>query len=146
MFDQPFSTLERLWLLGIRLVWEHRERNDAAVRLVDRLFAQGDVQPCGRHILRMLTLLELNGADHLYIEHYDEPGVTGDERDLLRALKACYLDDTLAAEAELGALLPPGRTDAVIGIMQSIATPGARTLKTAVREPLLRPLSTAACH
>ena len=146
MFDQPFSTLERLWLLGIRLVWEHRERNDEAVRLVDRLFTQGDVHPCGRHILRMLTMLELNGADHLYVEHYDETGVTGDERDLLRALRACYLDDTLAAEAELGALLPPGRTDAIIGIMQSIADPRARQPRTVVRDAILPPLSTAACH
>ena len=146
MFDQPFSTVERLWLLGIRLAWAYRERNEAAARLIDRLLAQGGARPCGREMLRMLTMLELNGADHLYIEHYDEPGVTGDERDLLRALKACYLDDTLAAEIELGALLPPGRTEAVIGIMQTIAAPASRHRAAAVREPMSPPLSTAACH
>jgi len=94
----------------------------------------------------LLVGLENAGADHLYIERYDAPGLTGDERDLLGALKASYLDEPLEAEAALGALLPPGRTDAVMGIVESITGSHATLLRTRATGALLSELRPAACH
>jgi len=119
MFEYQFSKIERIWLLGVRLVWAH-QRNPGVVPLVDRLYMEAGMTPCGAKLRALLIGLQRAGADHLYIERYDAPGLTGDERDLLGALKASYLDEPLEAEAALGALLPPGRTDAVMGIVESI--------------------------
>lgn len=119
MFEYQFSKIERIWLLGLRLVWAHQE-NPGIVALVDRLYMETGMTPCGARLRALLIGLQRAGADHLYIERYDTPGLTGDERDLLGALKASYLDEPLVAEAALGALLPPGRTDAVIGIVEAI--------------------------
>jgi|GEM_PF-6111955 len=63
------------------------------------------MRPCATPMLQLLEQLELGGADHLYIERFDQPGVTGDARDLLAALRACWLDDPLAAEHSLASKL-----------------------------------------
>jgi len=120
MYEYRFSKIERFWLLGLRLIWAYRDNPAAAIRLADRLYAQSGLAPCGAQLRALLTGLQNAGADHLYIERYDQPGLTGDERDLLCALKASYLDEPLEAEAALGALLPPGCTDTVMGIVESI--------------------------
>jgi len=119
MFEYQFSKIERVWLLGLRLIWAH-QGNPGIAPLVDRLYVEAGMVPCGEKLRALLIGMQRAGADHLYIEHYEAPGLTGDERDLLGALKASYLDEPLEAEAALGALLPPGRTDAVMGIVESI--------------------------
>lgn len=145
MFEYQFSKIERVWLLGLRLVWAHRE-NSGVVALVDRLYRDAGMTPCGAKLRALLMGLQRVGADHLYIERYDAPGLTGDERDLLGALKASYLNEPLEAEAALGALVPPGRTDAVMRIVVSIAAPTNRVAAMTRLEPATFGLSTAACH
>lgn len=132
MYEYRFSKIERFWLLGLRLAWAHRDNARAAIRLIDGLFAQAGMACCGAQLRALLIGMQSAGADHLYIERYDQPGLTGDERDLLCALKASYLDEPLEAEAALGALLPPGRTDAVMGIVESITGGHAAVQRTRV--------------
>ena len=86
------------------------------------------------------------GADHLYIERYDTQGLTGDERDLLAALTASYLDKPLEAEAALGALLPPGETETVMGLIESITGGMTALQKMRVAGALPEGMPTAACH
>jgi len=145
MFEYQFSKIERVWLLGLRLVWAHRG-NPGVIALVDRLYVEAGMTPCGARLRALLLGLENAGADHLYIERYDAPGLTGDERDLLGALKASYLDEPLEAEAALGALLPPGRTDAVMGIVESITGSHATLQLGPVRETGMFGFSTAVAH
>jgi len=145
MFEYQFSKIERVWLLGLRLIWAH-QGNPGIVALVDRLYGEADMAPCGARLRALLLGLENAGADHLYIERYDAPGLTGDERDLLGALKASYLDEPLEAEAALGALLPPGRTDAVMGIVESITGQKSRSQLGPVRETGMFGFSTAVAH
>ncbi|MDT8450787.1 MAG: hypothetical protein RQ847_11520 [Wenzhouxiangellaceae bacterium] len=136
MFQQPLSRRERWWLLALRLVWQYRERGRAAVRLVDRLGAQAGFEPNAARWFALIQALERAGADHLYVERFDRTGVTGDERDLLAALKHCRLDDPLEAEYALGALVPPGRGGEVLVIMARIAgRPEARAITWRRREP-----------
>ncbi|MEX2500240.1 MAG: hypothetical protein WD397_15335 [Wenzhouxiangellaceae bacterium] len=145
MFEYQFSKIERVWLLGLRLVWAH-DGSEAVVALVDRLYMEVGMTPCGAKLRALLIGLQRAGADHLYIERYDTPGLTGDERDLLAALKASYLDEPLEAETALGALLPPGRTDAVMGIVESI-TGSHVTLQRRSADALHLPaMRSAACH
>jgi len=145
MFEYQFSKIERVWLLGLRLVWAHRA-NPGVVALVDRLYTEAGMTACGAELRALLVGLENAGADHLYIERYDAPGLTGDERDLLGALKASYLDEPLEAEAALGALLPPGKTDAVMGIVESITGQKSRSQLGPVRETGMFGFSTAIAH
>ena len=121
MFNHSFSALERLWLLALRLIHTYRDQPREAASLVDRLFADCGAAPVGHAALNLFESLSRAGADHLYLEHYDTPGVTGDERDLLAALRACYLDDLLAAEQALSALLPPGVADPVLISLRRMA-------------------------
>lgn len=145
MFEYQFSKIERIWLLGLRLVWAHDgDRN--VVRLVDRLYADAGLAPCAAKLSALLDGLQRAGADHLYIERYDAPGLTGDERDLLGALKASYLDEPLDAEAALGALLPPGRTDAVLGIVEAITGSHGSRHRSRVAALLLPEMQPALCH
>lgn len=146
MFKYRFSRIERWWLLALRLAWQYRSRGAEAARLIDRLMSQAGIAPCARELLGLLAALEERGADHLYIERFDQPGVTGDERDLIRALTCCYLDDPLAAESHLGALLPPGRTVEVIALLQSVARPDRSMRAPAPSALQPRFLSPAACH
>jgi len=145
MFEYQFSKLERVWLLGLRLVWAHQD-NSGVVALVDRLYIDAGMTPCGAKLRALLTALQRAGADHLYIERYDAPGLTGDERDLLGALKSSYLDEPLEAEAALGALLPPGRTDAVMGIVEAIAGSHATLQRKRAAGIVLPDMQPAACH
>ena len=145
MFEYQFSKIERVWLLGLRLVWGHQD-NPGIVSLVDRLYGEAGLTPCGAKLRALLIGLQRAGADHLYIERYDAPGLTGDERDLLGALKASYLDEPLEAEAALGALLPPGKTDAVMGIVESITGQKSRSQLGHVRETGMFGFSTAVAH
>ncbi|MCA1778578.1 MAG: hypothetical protein LC637_04125 [Xanthomonadaceae bacterium] len=126
MFNYQFSRLERWWILGLRLAWQYRRRPRAIARLIDRIFDQAGLEPCGNHMVGLLTSLEHEGASHLYLERFDQPGLTGDERDLLLGLNACYRDDLLAAENALSALLPPDHGDAPLRILQTIARPKSR--------------------
>jgi len=123
MFNYQFSRLERWWMLGLRLAWQYRERPAAIARLIDRLFDQAGLRPCGTYLVGLLASLEREGATHLYLERFDQPGLTGDERDLLAGLNACYRDDLLAAETALSALLPPDHGDAPLRMLQKIARP-----------------------
>ncbi|MGM0658991.1 MAG: hypothetical protein ACQET0_10490 [Pseudomonadota bacterium] len=145
MFEHQFSKMERVWLLGLRLVWSHRD-NPGIVALVDRLYMEAGVEPCGAGLRDLLAGLQRAGADHLYIERYDAPGLTGDERDLLAALKASYLDQPLEAEAALGAVLPPGRTDAVMGVIESITGGLAAVQRMRVTGTWPGAMESAACH
>ena len=145
MFEYQFSKIERVWLLGLRLIWAH-QGNPGIVALMDRLYGEADMAPCGARLRALLLGLENAGADHLYIERYDAPGLTGDERDLLGALKASYLDEPLEAEAALGALLPPGRTDAVMGIVESITGSHATLQRDRAAGMVLPEMQPAACH
>ncbi|MBS3744519.1 MAG: hypothetical protein KGY48_09240 [Wenzhouxiangellaceae bacterium] len=145
MFEHQFSKMERVWLLGLRLVWAHWQ-NPGIVALVDRLYMEAGVEPCGTGLKALLAGLKHAGADHLYIERYDAPGLTGDERDLLAALKASYLDQPLEAEAALGAVLPPGRTDAVMGVIESITGGLAAVQRMRVTGTLPAAMESAACH
>src|SRR6056297_840974 len=145
MFVYQFSKIERIWLLGVRLVWAH-QRNPGVVPLVDRLYMEAGMTPCGAKLRALLIGLQRAGADHLYIERYDAPGLTGDERDLLGALKASFLDEPLEAEAALGALLPPGRTDAVMGIVESITGSHSTLLRKPTDGQHLPFMWSAACH
>lgn len=141
MFHQPLSRREWWWLLALRLVWHYRKNGHggnarAATRLIERLGTQAGFEPHAARWLALLEALERAGADHLYIEQFDRNGVTGDERDLLAALKFCRLDDPLEAEYALGALVPPGRGGEVLVIMARIADrPEARTITWRRREP-----------
>lgn len=145
MFEYQFSKIERVWLLGLRLVWAH-QGNPGIVPLVDRLYVEAGMVPCGAKLRALLIGMQGAGADHLYIERYDAPGLTGDERDLLGALKASYLDEPLEAEAALGALLPPGRTDAVMGIVDSITGSHATLQRKRAAGIQLPDMQPAACH
>lgn len=145
MFEYQFSKIERFWLLGLRLAWAH-PADPGVVTLIDRLYADAGMAPCGARLRALLIGLERAGADHLYIERYDAPGLTGDERDLLSALKASYLDEPLDAEAALGALLPPGKTDAVMGIVESITGSHATLQRNRAAGALLPETQPAGCH
>jgi len=117
MFHFPLSKLEHLWLLALRLVWNHSRQREETTRLVDALWRSTGQAPIAERMFEVFAALERAGAGHLYIEAWDRPGITGDERDLLACLRACYLDDVLAAEQALSALLPPGETAPVIEAM-----------------------------
>lgn len=145
MFSYQFSKIERYWLLGIRLLWQYRGHGRAVTRLVNRLLAQAGLEPRGRDLAALLVTLEAQGADHLYIEQFDQPGLTGDERDILTALRACFLDDPLGAEAALSALLPPGHTEAVIACAQRVAASSSESNEIA-RDAIQHPFFPAACH
>lgn len=145
MYEYQFSKIERVWLLGLRLVWAHAG-NEAVVALVDRLYMEAGMTPCGARLRALLIGLQRAGANHLYIERYDAPGITGDERDLLSALKASYLDEPLEAEAALGALLPPGKTDSVMGIVESIAASHVEPRRRCAGAVHLPAMRSAACH
>lgn len=145
MFEHQFSKMERVWLLGLRLVWAHWE-NPGIVALIDRLYMEVGVEPCGAGLKALLAGLEHAGADHLYIERYDTPGLTGDERDLLAALRASYLDEPLEAEAALGALLPPGRTDAVMGTVESITGSHPKLRRARAAAAWLPEIQPVVCH
>lgn len=146
MFTYRFSRIERWWLLALRLAWQYRSHGAEAARLIDRLMSQAGIAPCARDLLGLLAALEERGADHLYIERFDQPGVTGDERDLIHALSCCYLDDPLGAESHLGALLPPGRTVEVVALLQTVARHGRSMQAPAPSALQPRFLSPAACH
>ncbi|MDT8408921.1 MAG: hypothetical protein RQ741_04920 [Wenzhouxiangellaceae bacterium] len=135
MFEYQCSKLERLWLLGLRLAWQHRARPTAAIVLIDRLFTQAGIEPSGTQIHALLVDLQCADADHLYIERFDRPGLTGDERDLLAAMKACYVDDLFGAEVALSALVPPDLIEAPLQTLLSIASR---------RFPCLRSMATVA--
>jgi len=145
MFEYQFSKIERIWLLGLRLTWAH-QNHPGIVAMVDRLYAEAGMAPCGAKLRALLTGLQRAGADHLYIERYDARGLTGDERDLLGALKSSYLDEPLEAEAALGALLPPGRTDAVMDIIESITGSRATLQRERAMAMLLPEMAPTACH
>ena len=145
MFEYQFSKIERVWLLGIRLIWAH-ESNPGIAALVDRLYGEAGMAPCGEKLRALLIGLQRAGADHLYIERYDAPGLTGDERDLLGALKASYLNEPLEAEAALGALLPPGKTDSVMGIVESITGSHATLQRKRAARAQLPEMQAAGCH
>lgn len=122
MFDLPQSFVERIWLLALRTTWAARSINSrASSRQIDRLANQAGLPPLAQCMRELLTTLEHYGADHLYIEEIGKPGVTGDERDLLCALRAVYRDDALAAENAVSALVPPGHTDRLIEPLRAVA-------------------------
>jgi len=145
MFEHRTSKIERVWLMGIRLVWAHHG-GEAVIALVDRLYMEAGITPCGAKLRDLLRGLRRAGADHLYIERYDTQGLTGDERDLLAALSASYLDKPLEAEAALGALLPPGETETVMGLVESITGGMTALQKMRVAGALPEGLPSAACH
>ncbi len=146
MYPYRFSKVERFWLLGIRLLWQYHDRGHATVQLVDRLLLQAGLEARGRELADLLAELERQGADHLYFERFDRPGLTGDESDLLATLKACYLDDPVGADAALGALLPPGRTAPVVARAQRVAADNRPNPALNAPDALSFPFPAAACH
>lgn len=124
MFHDPLSRLERIWLLALRLSHAWRGRPTIAASTIDRLFAGAAIGHLGSVFGELIDALECAGARHLYIERHDMPGLTGDERDLLTALRHCYVDDLLAAERSLSALLPPGDSGLVLERTRRIAYAG----------------------
>lgn len=115
------SPLQRCWLHGIRLAWQHRGRPDAAIGLIDRLMRGHDLVPAGRSLVALVDTLEAEGARHLYFEQLDTPGLTGDEQDLLDALSCGYRDNLFGSDHALGALLPPDRSDRPLRLVEAIA-------------------------
>jgi len=57
MFEYQFSKIERVWLLGLRLVWAHRG-NPGVIALVDRLYVEAGMTPCGARLRALLLGLE----------------------------------------------------------------------------------------
>ncbi len=134
MFEQPLSRAEHWWLISLRLIWHYRDDSRNIIALVDTLLIRAEMRPCALPMLRLLEQLVRDGADHLYIERFDQPGVTGDERDLLAALKAMCLDDPFAAEHAMGALLPPGGSAAAMRRLHQVAIAGQRQWNCALAE------------
>ncbi|MDT8438642.1 MAG: hypothetical protein RQ729_06505 [Wenzhouxiangellaceae bacterium] len=137
MYELPQGRIERFWLIALRLAWVGRlpGARDPS-RLIDRLMYQSGLPPLAHRMQALLAALESGGANHLYIESFDAPGVTGDERDILTALCAVYRDDLLGAEEAISALVPPDGTAAVIGPLQAISRPHrCRTGPAAIRLP-----------
>jgi len=125
MYEHSLSTVERLWLRALRLVGGASGNLDDAIRRANRLLVASGARPAGRAIGELLDALDAAGAQRLYLETVERPGVTGDERDLLAALGACYMDDPLAAERALGALLPPGTTGRVLPLVEQVSRSAA---------------------
>ncbi len=142
MFHEPLSRVERIWLLALRLSHAWRDRPAMAASMVDRLFAGAAMGPLGTISGDLLKALDAAGARHLYIERHDMPGTTGDERDLLAALRHCYADDLIAAERALCGLLPPGDGSQVLDRTRRIAY-AARAGRTQA-EPSPAPRAAAA--
>jgi len=142
MFHDPLSRIERIWLLALRLSHAWRDRPEMAAITVDRLFAGAAMGRLGSVFSGLLDALDTAGARHLYIERHDMPGTTGDERDLLEALRHCYTDDLIAAERALCGLLPPGDSSEVLDRTRRIAY-AARAGQTQV-EPIPAPRAAAA--
>ena len=115
------SRVERFWLACLRMAWRYRTRPVDAARLLDRWALRCGRTPLGRAAVGLFEALEAEGARYLDIEPLDRPGTTGDERDLLAALRALALGDPLGAEQALGALLPPGSGGATMNRLQAIA-------------------------
>jgi hypothetical protein len=141
MFHDPLSRIERIWLLALRLSHAWRDRPQMAASTVDRLFAGAAMGRLGSVFSDLLEALDTAGARHLYIERHDMPGATGDERDLLTALRHCYTDDLIAAERALCGLLPPGDASQVLDRARRIAY-AARAGRTQA-EPISAPRATA---
>lgn len=146
MFEHPLSRVEHWWLTSLRLVWHYRDDSRNIIVLVDTLLTRAGMRPCALPMLRLLEQLVDDGADHLYIERFDQPGVTGDERDLLAALKAMCLDDPFAAEHAMGALLPPGGSAAAMHRLRQVAAIGRCQRNSTAAELPLMSGSAAAMH
>lgn len=131
MFHDPLSRIERLWLLALRLSHAWRDRPTTAAATVDRLFVPAGMGRLGQQFCELLDALDATGVNHLYIEAHDRRGVTGDERDLLAALRGCYMDDLIAAERALGGLVPPDGIATVLDYTRRIAC-AARTLSPCI--------------
>ena len=121
MFHDALSRIERLWLLALRLSHAWHDRPATAAATVDRLFVPAGMGRMGQQFRELLDALDDAGARHLYIEAHDRTGVTGDERDLLTALRNCYIDDLIAAERALCGLLPPDAIATVLDRTRRIA-------------------------
>ena len=115
------SKLERFWLISLRMAWRLREDTASTERLIDRLLEENGLKAAGCCLIRLMHALQAEGATHLYIEQISHPEPTGDEQDVLTALRCCYLDDTFGAEHALGALLPPGAGNSALRAANDIA-------------------------
>jgi len=136
MFPAPLSKLEYLWLTTLRLAWQYRLRRNETIRLINGLLRNAGRAPVAQRLFELFDALESAGADHLYLESFDRTDITGDERDLLAALCACYQDDLLAAEQSLSALLPPGDSNSVLALLCDIARAPAAVSPDAASRPM----------
>ncbi|MEM1080990.1 MAG: hypothetical protein AAGH65_05350 [Pseudomonadota bacterium] len=115
------STIERCWLVSIRVAWRFKNDPKPVAPLIDQLLEHHGLQPASCCIIRLIESLQLSGAADLYVERIIHPEPTGDEMDLLTALRCCYLEDPLGAEYALSALLPPGAGEQSLRSIQDIA-------------------------
>jgi len=137
MFHDALNRVERIWLLALRLSHAWRGRPSLAAGTVDRLFAGAAMGQLGGDFGDLFEALDAAGARHLYIERHDMPGATGDERDLLEALRHCYTGNLIAAERSLCGLLPPGDNSEVLDRTRRIANAARAGQKQA--EPIPAP-------
>lgn len=100
--------MERCWLYALRRTWADMG-SATSPPSNHRSVLQAIGLPDGSDAFhRLLQALAAEGARYLYIEQPDASRITGDEVDLLAALAAMALDQPLAAEHALGALVPAG--------------------------------------
>ncbi|MEM7053983.1 MAG: hypothetical protein AAF446_05485 [Pseudomonadota bacterium] len=115
------SKIQRCWLMGLRMAWRFRNDHDRAEQSIDALLEANGLKAAGCCMVRLIHALQGEGATHLDFEHSEHTPPTGDERDVLNALRCCYLDDALGAETALGALLPPGAGSSALRAANDIA-------------------------
>lgn len=99
---------ERCWLLAMRLAWAEMVRASRTLSAHRPVLRAIGLPADSDAFHRMLIALEAEGVRYLYIEAPEAAGITGDEVDLLSAMHAMLLDEPLAAEHALGALVPAG--------------------------------------
>lgn len=120
--------MERCWLYALRLAWSDMASAappPSTCRPVLQAIGLPDGSDAFHHLLHALGA---EGARYLYIEAPDASRITGDEVDLLAALAAMALDQPLAAEHALGALVPAGNNHRSLQRIGEIAT-AARTAR-----------------
>lgn len=118
--------LERCWLYALRIAWATSRQPESARCLLAPLLQSMGMAPDADEFHRLLHALQDEGARYLYIESPDAPQITGDEADLLQALRAMAMEHPLAAEHALGALIPPGENRSSLELIARIAAAARR--------------------
>lgn len=131
------SQPERIWLTALRLAWAWRNLGPGRAARIDRLLAPVVCGRLGTEFCALVEALEQARVPVLYIEAFDHPEPTGDEAELLAALRCCYMDDPVAACDALAGLFVDGQNERVLERMQRIAAiTRLRRLPVSVRPPV----------